>query len=283
MNWRSKWSIAIYTGDSPFRLSPASGIQNPVIRADTVTDIPARSVADPFLLRRDGLWNLFFEVWNADTNRGELAHATSEDGLRWTYGSVVLREPFHLSYPHVFAYEGRTYMIPETREANAIRLYEAAEFPHRWRFVRTLREGPYADSTVTRYAGRWWMFAQRGLDELRLFSSDAIDGDWKEHPKSPLWAGNRRFSRPGGRMLEVEGRLHRFTQDGLPTYGHSLRVFAIDRLTESEYEEHEIPGSPILEASRVGWNAMAMHHADVQPLSGGGWLAAVDGATVGMY
>jgi len=44
------WSIAIYRGASPLALAP-TGV---VITGRDVTDVDAASVADPFLLRRDG-------------------------------------------------------------------------------------------------------------------------------------------------------------------------------------------------------------------------------------
>jgi hypothetical protein len=283
--WRYQWSIGIYTGPSPLALAPAGGRDRPALSALDVTDVPGRSVADPFLLRSSGLWYLFFEVWNAASDRGEVAYATSHDGLNWVYGAIVLREPFHLSYPQVVAWEGAVYMIPETRQDNSVRLYQADEFPCRWRHVTTLFRGPFADATLLRHRDRWWLFAQRGLDELRLFmgEEERLDGAWREHPDSPLWAGNRRCTRPGGRMLGYDGRILRFAQDGLPSYGSRLRVFEVERLDETGYAEHERPESPILKGTRSGWNAVGMHHVDALPLDDGRWLAAVDGAAIGLY
>jgi hypothetical protein len=277
---KGRWSIGIYRGRALTELGDPPGVANPVLTGRDVTDVPARSVADPFLLRRGDGWFLFMEVYNTETDRGELAYAFSDDGLRWRYEGVVLREPFHLSYPQVFECGGRVYMIPETRQDNAIRLYVAEDFPRGWELAGVLVRGYYADATVVGHEGRFWMFAQRGLDELRLFVGDRPEGPWREHPRSPLRVGDRRRSRPGGRMLRHEGRLYRFAQDGLPTYGHSLRALQVDRLDESEYDEHEIEGSPILTASRVGWNAMGMHHIDAHRLESGEWLAAVDGLGV---
>lgn len=240
-------------------------------------------VADPFLLIVDRQWYLFFEVWNTVVDRGEIAYATSADGLAWTYREVVLREPFHLSYPHVFVWQGNVYLVPESRQDRAVHLYRAEDFPRGWRRVATLLRGPYADATLLRHRDRWWMFAQRGLDELALFSSTRLDADWTPHPASPLWAGNRSRTRPGGRILEEDGRLVRMAQDGWPTYGHSLRAFEILRLTETEYAECELSESPLLRPSRKGWNAVGMHHLDAVRRPDGSWLALVDGATSAPY
>jgi hypothetical protein len=279
--WRNKWSIGIYTGTSPLALAPAA-INQPVLAARDVSDVPGQAVADPFLLRGESLWYMFFEVMNGANGRGEIAYATSADGFGWTYRSVVLREPFHLSYPQVFTWEGGFYMIPETRQDRSVRLYQAPDPTGPWRCIGKLLEGLFADATVLRHQDRWWLFAQRGLDELWLFSSSDLAGPWRPHPACPLWPGNRRRTRPGGRMLVYAGRLLRFAQDGWPSYGRQLRVFEIDCLSESEYVEHELPESPILQATGSGWNAVGMHHIDAVLLDNGLWLAAVDGASLGL-
>src|SRR5690348_4223243 len=104
------WSIGIYAGKSPLDLAPAPGVRNPVLSARDVTDIPARFVADPFMLQANGLWHMFFEVLNHGSGLGEIGLATSHDALTWQYRQIVLTEPFHLSYPYVFQWNNDFYM-----------------------------------------------------------------------------------------------------------------------------------------------------------------------------
>jgi hypothetical protein len=280
--YRYRWSIAIYHGRSPLALQPVEPRNLPTLTVRHVTDATAHAVADPFMLRHGGTLTMFFEMLNAATGRGEIACATSLDGLAWQYRSVVLREEIHLSYPLVFEWQGAVHMIPETRQAGEVRLYRAEDFPTGWRQVATLLHGPFADATLHHDGRTWWLFAQRGLDELRLFHAEQPPGPWREHPCSPLWPGNRSRTRPGGRLLSYDGRLIRLAQDAWPAYGSCLRAFAIDRLDTQGYAEHELPESPILGASRSGWNALAMHHLDVLRGADGQWLGAVDGATLGL-
>src|SRR5262249_55013165 len=129
------WSIGIYQGKSPLTLAPALEINNPVLTHDSVSDAPAMFVADPFMLQAQGMWYMFFEVMNVQTGKGEIGLATSVNALRWRYQQIVLREPFHLSYPYVFQLENDYYMIPESYQANSIRLYKAVEFPTQWAAV----------------------------------------------------------------------------------------------------------------------------------------------------
>jgi hypothetical protein len=144
-------------------------------------------------------------------------------------------------------------------------------------------EGPYADATIHCDGRWWWLFAQRGLDELCLFMAESPLGPWRPHPASPMWPGNRARTRPGGRLQVHQGRLIRFAQDAWPSYGSCLRAYHVQRLDPQRYQEQELAESPVLSAARTGWNAVAMHHLDAIPLDDGQWLAAVDGATFGQY
>jgi hypothetical protein len=269
----------VYRGTTPFSLAPIDGLA-PALTPNDVTDMACSTVADPFLLRRDGVWYLFFEALNKTTGRGEIAYAISEDGLGWVYQGVVLKESFHLSYPHVFEVGGTVYMLPETRQANSIQLYAASSFPGTWVNIAVLKQGPYADASIFFHEGRWWIFVQRGLDEMQILTSKRLESGWTPHPMSPVWAGNRTYSRPGGRILRYGGELYRFAQDGVLNYGNNLRAMRITTLTDKEFAEEEIVQSPVLKASLKGWNAVGMHHLDAFPINENTWLGVVDGATI---
>jgi hypothetical protein len=270
-----------------FPLSPALPEQ-PVLTAADVSDAPAYFVADPFLIHTPALWHMFFEV---TVPMGRIAHATSLDGLKWKYQSIVLVEPFQLSYPSVFEFGGEYWMTPESATQNAVRLYRADPFPDSWTFVADLTTGrAFADPQLFRYGGRWWMFVgNAGSDMCWLYSSETLEAGWTEHPLSPLIAGNRGRARPGGRAVVLSGdRLFRLAQNASPTYGRALRVFQVDVLTPTAYFEHEVPESPILQATGLGgWNSDGMHQCDPWWV-GDHWLAAVDGLwhsswSIGIY
>jgi hypothetical protein len=273
------WSIGLYGGATPLSLQPLDA--NPILTAASVTDAKAGFVADPFHIRVGEISYLFFEVLNSSASRGEIAYATSSDAIAWTYRGIILREPFHLSYPCVIRDGDDFYMIPETRECQSIRLYHATSFPEQWTFVRDLVRGDFADATVFRNDPHYYLFAHRGLDELRLYSAENITSEWIEHPASPIVEGNRRISRPAGRVLAYGDRIIRFAQDAWPHYGSRVRAIEIDELTPTSYAEHEIPESPILDGSGNGWNSLGMHHLDFVRGGGSDWLAVVDGFTPG--
>jgi len=251
-----------------------------VLTKDIVTDLPAEFVADPFMLQHDHRWHMFFEVMNSETQRGEIGLATSTDGLDWTYQQIVLKESFHVSYPHVFKFQNEYLMIPETLGADAVGLYAAQDFPFRWWRIADLLGGQFADPTIFHYKDRWWMFAcstPYQHDTLRLYFASELTGLWTEHPQSPIVRNDRRRARPAGRVLEFDNKLFRFAQDCTPRYGSCVRTFEILELTPNSYAEVEIGHGPVLQATGNGWNANGMHHLDAHREPNGNWLACVDG------
>lgn len=278
----SCFSIGVYRGPGPLALVPDPAVRNPVLTARDVDDVRAAFVADPFLLRRDALWWMFFEVLDRATGKGVIAVARSADTRRWEYGQVVLREPFHLSYPYVFECDGTCYMVPETHEAGVVRLYRARHFPGQWEPVADLLSGEYVDPSLFQHQGSWWLYAAQTparCNTLRLFMADHLTGPWREHPRSPVIAGDPRHARPAGRVLVLEhGRILRFAQDhSPPTRGRRVWAFEVKQLTRLDYTETPALDHPALEATGRGWNAVGMHQIDACPDGAGGWVACVDG------
>lgn len=277
---RLVWSIHIYTGQPPCDFEPHPRIDSvPVLSADDVSDVPAEFVADPFMLCEDEQWYMFFEVLNTATAQGDIGLATSSDGLSWQYQHIVLDEPFHLSYPYVFKWNGSFYMIPETRDADSIRLYRADTFPHTWSLAATLMTGNFLDPSIIFKDNRWWLFALQDDEALVLYHAQELAGPWIAHPANPLVLHDKNIDRPGGRIIIDNGLLIRYAQDGDPDYGNALRAFQVDLMDTAQFFQHEITDRPILEASGSGWNALGMHHIDPHQLPDGSWLACVDGKT----
>lgn len=273
------WSIGIRTGPSPWALAAPPG-DAPVLTAADVTDVSATSVADPFIVQRDGRWWMFCEVDDWLARKGAIGLATSVDGLAWRYERIVLAEDFHLSYPCVFEHAGDMWMVPETTQARAVRLYRARRFPDAWEHVADLVGGePLADATPFQHAGHWWMLADAGgeaNDTLRLFVADDLLGPWREHPQSPVVRCDATRARPAGPVIAVDGRLVRLAQNCLPTYGTEVRALEVVTLSPRDYADRPL-APPLAGPSGRGWNALGMHHLAVARRADGSWLAAVDG------
>jgi len=250
-----------------------------VLTAAQVTDVKADFVADPFMIKEGKIWHMFFEVMNSLNGKGEIGVAISSDGLKWTYQSIVLREPFHLSYPLIFKWEGEYYLIPESGAANRLALYKAKKFPYVWEYAEILLEGEFADHAIFRQNDVWWLFVggnPRLNDTLRLFHADHLLGPWREHIKSPVVSKNAGIARPAGGVLAMENKIIRYAQDCSMAYGKKVNAFLINQLSRMDYSESAFAGNPILQPGS-SWNMHGMHHIDAHEITPGQWLACVDG------
>jgi len=225
--------------------------------------------ADPFAWRRDGRHYVFFEECPFATRKGRISVLELDAEARPVGPAVpVIEEPYHLSYPFLFEFEGELYMVPEKKAVRRVDVYRCVEFPHRCVPVKTLIAGMrIVDATLFEWQGRWWMFCAvklkwKGLrydETLFAFHADSpLSSDWTPHPANPLL---RDFSRgrPGGRIQrDGEGRLLRPSQDCVRHYGDGLNINEISLLTPTEYQERRIWHSSGEAAG--GWHGM--HHMD---------------------
>ena len=278
------FSIGIFSGSNIYGLANADPTGKPVLSASDVDDIPATFVADPFMVRFEDQWFMFFEVFNSATRNGEIAYATSLNGLKWTYAKSVLREQFHVAYPQVFKFENEFYMIPDTPFAG-VRLYRAKAFPNQWEFQHTaLNGGFFSDSSVFFYANRWWLFtswrAEKGhACSLRLFYSSNPLENWQEHPLSPVVEMDNVIARSAGRVWTNNNEIVRFSQDCSEQYGLLVNAHVIEEITPDSYAERPVDSGYVLERGSNQWNKDGMHHLDAHLLKDGSVLACVDGWT----
>lgn len=272
------WSIGIFEGNSPFDLHPANKANNPVLSAKNISDINAAFVADPFFIKSNDSFYMFFETKNRNSNKGVIAYAASNDGYHWSYRNVVIEEPFHLSYPNVFEWNGNYYIIPESNRDYSLRLYKAKHFPEKWEFSTTLLAGnKLVDPTILHHHNKWWLFVSSVDDDvLNIYYSDSLQNGWQPHPLNPVVKFNRHIARPGGRCFTFQNKLYRVAQDDDPDYG--IQVFAIEilELSDSTYKELPITSKPLVKFSGKGWNKAGMHHLDLLQL-GNSWLSVADG------
>jgi hypothetical protein len=164
--------------------------------------------------------------------------------------------------------------LPETSENRTIEIYEAEEFPWRWRLHRTLMSGVRAvDSTLHEHEGLWWMFtcledAVPNRDLYLYSATDPVNGDWTAHPGNPV-VSDARWARPAGRIFRDGDSYIRPAQDCSDDYGVAVALRRILRLNEREYAE-EFAGrlGPERVAGAEGlhtWNADAgLHLMDVR-------------------
>jgi hypothetical protein len=173
---KSFWTLGIYTGPSPFQLSPLA--KNPVLHGSDVTDMNVDTLAHPFMIIVDSRYYAFFTAKDLASDKGGIGLAESSNGLDWKFRRTVIREPFVTSHPYVFKWQNDYYLIPEAHTETSVRLYKATAFPDEWKYEGDLIKGDHFISpTLVRYKDMWWMFTIRsGNETLRLFYASDFKG-----------------------------------------------------------------------------------------------------------
>lgn len=201
--------------------------------------------ADPFVIEKNGLYYIFIEEFVFTENIGKIS--VIEMDYQGNYGepTVVLKTPYHLSYPFLIEENGELYMLPETEENRTIELYKCVNFPTKWELQEVLIDNIMAvDSTIYKKNNKYWLFTSvkeykdtNMVNELMLFHSDnLLQGNWIPHTQNPI-AIDHRFSRPAGAIFDYEGRTFRPAQNCSKHYGYGMQIREIITLNEEEYEE----------------------------------------------
>ncbi|MEO8243083.1 MAG: hypothetical protein ABI832_12295 [bacterium] len=204
--------------------------------------------ADPFLIAHDGAVHCFFEDVDPKVGHGHIGVGrVTETGLSDV--RPALRMPHHMSYPFVFHHEGALMMMPEVHAAGRLEIWRCTNFPDRWELHATAFEGtPVADSVLFDREGEWWLFTHISRDSFGDFCSDLhvfrVDGPQLTglvpHRLNPV-VTDASTARGGGRILNSDGRLLRYSQDNSGgSYGHALNVMEIVHLDLDHYEERRV-------------------------------------------
>jgi hypothetical protein len=201
--------------------------------------------ADPFPVKREGKYYIFFEELLFKTGKGHLSVVEVDRKGMAGEPLKILDRPYHLSYPFVFQWNGRDYMVPETKRAKQVELYRCVGFPDRWEFDRVLLSSVQAvDTTLAQIDDRWWMFTSlkvecaQELYELHLFYADTPLGPWTPHKCNPVKA-DARSTRPAGKLIRKGGTWYRPAQVGA---GQAMSINRIERLSPEEFRETPVSG-----------------------------------------
>ncbi len=187
-----------------------------------------RFYADPFVLEHQGETYIFVEEFPYATGKGVISVSkVGKDGCA-SVPRQVLEEQHHLSYPNVFKNKGEIFMVPESGAALEVVLYRAERFPDRWaRHALLIAGHNINDATFMQRDGRLWMFATERFgkgsasDTMVVFSALDLLGPWVPHKLNPILI-DKAGSRPGGHIIENDGRFFLPVQDGSEVYGGGL-------------------------------------------------------------
>ena len=257
-----------------FRIN--GGDEHKVVLPDC--DLDGEFVADPFLFVWDGRVWLFFEGMrkgrgNRGVSKGLIGCMCYSKGA-WNYQGIAIEESFHLSYPQVFEDNGVVYMIPETAQTGEISLYEAIDFPKKWKKKAVIIKGKYVDSSLFRKNGMYYIVTTPDdrTSHAELWCATSLTGMWERHPASNGVLSSLSFRRNGGMIYEDAGHIYRIAQDCDGGYGRRLYRVSVMELSTSSYSE----GSPVLLQDAISWVQPEMHHTYNRVRQGDMFFEVVD-------
>jgi hypothetical protein len=204
-------------------------------------------LADPFVVTKEGRHYCFVEDYSYKVGRANIAVYELEERGAKRLGTA-LAEPYHLSFPYIFHYEGQLYMCPETAENSEIRVYRCLDFPLRWQLEEVIMKNiRAADTILFEKDGRWWMLTNLDAvgdgdysSELWIFYADSpLATEWKPHALNPVMI-DASHGRNGG-MFKHEDKFYRVSQgQGFDFYGRRSFVSEIEVLTPTSYRENRV-------------------------------------------
>ena len=216
-------------------------------RSKKIPNPKNRFLADPFLVKRNGVHYCFVEDYDYATKKGCISVYEITRKKCKELG-VALTEDFHLSYPFIFQYKDELFMCPETHEKREIRIYKCEDFPLKWKFYKTIMKDVSAvDSSIFFHANKWWLFSNidkspvgdHGSQLHIFFSSDPLSDDWIPHDKNPV-IFNSFNGRNGGLIQENNKTFRVYQRQGFDMYGEASGVAKINTLTPDSYLENSL-------------------------------------------
>jgi hypothetical protein len=201
-----------------------------------------RFYADPFPFEWQGRRFIFVEEVVHSIGKGVISVSECGSDGRFGRPRTVLEQPFHMSYPQVFAHDGEIWMIPETGAGNKVSLYRATRFPDAWEEHRVLvADRQIFDATLLEHDGLLWLFgterdgAGSASDAMVVFFALALEGPWEPHPMNPVLI-DKSAARPGGAFVKIGDSILLPLQDGTLRYGGGLGIAELRYLDQNRVE-----------------------------------------------
>jgi hypothetical protein len=231
-------------------------------------------LADPFFVKDKDTFYLFFEHKKNKKN-ADVGLLTSVDGKNYKYRGTVLTQKFHLSYPQVFKYRGDFYMVPESKQANAVLLYKAHKFPFDWRVCDTLVANvKLKDPSIYLSDSLNIMVASDDNLNMYMYQADSLLGKWRLHKKPIALMGTE--ARAGGRFFADKKGLILPIQNCTHGYGYGLSLYRFSFKNGSYTTKRESPFFFKANKDIKEFNA-GMHQLDIQQLDANHYYYVYDG------
>ena len=203
--------------------------------------------ADPFVVKKKKNHYIFFEDFSLKKRKGSISCIKINQQNKRKYFKDVVNENFHLSFPFIFKYNQKYFMIPESRKNNSLRLYKCIKFPNKWKFYKQIIKNiNCVDPVIFKWNNNWILLTSKPENEFlynRLYaytSKNPISDNWKPLTSGPVIKSNI-LGRNAGLVQESNKKIYRISQAYLPgNYGAYISVNKVLNIFKNKYSEKKI-------------------------------------------
>lgn len=197
--------------------------------------------ADPFLFNYNGKDYVFFEMYDRFKAKGLIGYREL-CGNKYSKMKIAFESVGHLSFPFIFEYENKIYMMPESSNEKCLKILVAVDFPSKWKHEAILIDDKALCDSILFQADRMYLMTQeisKGIPQGVLDLYGFINGEWKKCKDSPIVTGLDKARLAGG-IIKQGDDVIRVAQNCLEEYGKKINFHRIKSISDLEYKEEQI-------------------------------------------
>lgn len=153
----------------------------------------------------------------------------------------ILLSGHHNSYPFSFTYKDSEYLMPEIGTHSNQKVFKFEPVLTEYA-IKGLENRNIVDATLYYDTGIYFLFfgdIDYADNILELWYATTPFDTFYPHPLSPIVI-DPKCARMGGSILQIDNKLIRFGQNNSATYGKSLNVMEITKISKEAYVEHQV-------------------------------------------
>lgn len=196
--------------------------------------------ADPFIIIHNNIKYVFFEEFLKKQQYGTIAFLILDNNHNIKEKKTILDTGKHTSFPYVFKFKDKFYILPETVSTKKLSLFEAQNFPYNWVESHTLLNFGCSDPILF-FENNFWHLFYCKTDNVKLYArknNNLFDG----------WDNCREFeikndissARNAGNIIRHGDKIYRPSQVCTNFYGEKIQINVIDSLSLKNYKESKL-------------------------------------------
>lgn len=217
-----------------------------MLQKQEIFSIENYSVADPFIVEKNGDIFLFYEIFSKSL-KGQIWCAKLDQTLKVIESRRILKnEKGHISYPQIIECGDNIYMTIESIYSSELHIYKKVNWPYDWKLVNSIKfKYKISDPNLYHHDGKWVILFTitigKILDSNSVLLAGELDLDLETSSEiivKSIVKVNASSARNAGKIINIEGELYRPFQ-GLDQgfYGSNRGISKIIDARAASYDE----------------------------------------------